>query len=149
MFVPQWPWPLSKRTFMPYSKKFPYFWVHQNGIDMRSQWLTLDLRPPVNSFLLICQAVPENLCLPRMEHTGGTDGWITWRPNASDHGNVWRGSSVLYRCWTDVLFQGWWQRSSEMKHKPRGSIHPSVSQQERHTLCSPSFQRGNVQSINI
>lgn len=54
-----------------------------------------------------------------------------------------------YRCRTDVLSQGWWQSSSEMEHKPRGSIHPSVSQQQRHTRSSASFQRGNVQSINI
>lgn len=36
-----------------------------------------------------------------------------------------------------------------MKHKPRGSIHPGVSQQGKHTELCFSFQRGNVQSINI
>lgn len=30
--------------------------------------------------------------------------------------------STPHRCWTDVLCRGWWQRSSEMKHKPKGSI---------------------------
>ena len=30
--------------------------------------------------------------------------------------------STPHRCWTDVLCWEWWQRSSEMKHKPKGSI---------------------------
>lgn len=33
-------------------------------------------------------------------------------------------------------FKGWWQSSSETKRKPRGSIHPRVSQQETHTELS-------------
>lgn len=60
--------------------------------------------------------------------------------------------STPHRCWTDVLCRGWWQRSSEMKHKPKGSIQAqceSSADVHTHTHDSPPFQRGNVQFINI
>lgn len=84
----------------------------------------------------------------RMDFSILLEGFMDRLETHAAQGSLKKGR-FHYRCRTDVLSQGWWQSSSEMEHKPRGSIHPSVSQQQRHTRSSPSFQRGNVQSINI
>lgn len=48
--------------------------------------------------------------------------------------------NMPHRCWTDVLCWGWWQRSSEMKHKPKGSIPAQgESSADTHTHTHPSF----------
>lgn len=59
MFVPQWPWPLSKRTFMPYSKKFPHFILVSSP---EWDWHEVTVTDPWPQ--TTCQAVPEMLCYP-------------------------------------------------------------------------------------
>lgn len=123
------------------------------SVSRRGGWVSLQLNASGSSRWIEEWSWGDVMiwCLQEIRGLAGVRAQICWHlpmaqfvwwhrflmPHTHHQTSVTLYLTVLIKTYTEVLFfRGWWQSSSEMKHKPRGSIHPSVNQQDTHTELS-------------